>query len=61
MKTEKKKVEAGYNRNLIGGKRQHRGISLYGKMSLADRVVAESKALEAYQKRVGQGKFSKKK
>ena len=50
---EKKK---GWNRNLIGGKRPHRGIQKYGHLTLAQRVLAESKALTDYLKRVGQYK-----
>lgn len=45
----------GYNRNLMGGKRPHRKFSRFGKFNtLAERLMAEGKALEAYQKRVGQ-------
>ena len=49
----------GYNRNLVGGKRPHRKISKYGKYwvsSMEERFAAEQKALEDYQKRVGQFK-----
>lgn len=45
----------GYNRNLMGGKRPRRKISKFGKYkTLAERLKAESAALTAYQKRVGQ-------
>jgi hypothetical protein len=45
----------GWNRNLIGGKRPHRGIQRYGHLTtLTQRLLAESKALEDYQRRVGQ-------
>ena len=60
MKTATKTTAPTYNRNIAGGKRNHRGISKYGKMTLSQRAVAEGQALEAYQKRVGQGKFAKK-
>ena len=46
----------GFNRNLTrGGKRRNKGITKYGKYrSLAERLVAEVKALNDYRKRVGQ-------
>ena len=45
----------GYNRNLIDGKRRHKGIQKYGKyQTLSERCMAESKALTDYLKRVGQ-------
>lgn len=45
----------GYNRNLIGGKRPNKKINRFGKFTtLSDRLIAESEALMAYQKRVGQ-------
>lgn len=44
----------GYNRNLMGGKRPHRKFSKFGNLTLIERLIAESKALTAYQKRVGQ-------
>ena len=51
-----KKIE-GYNRNIMGGKRPHRGIQKYGKYkTLSERAAAEAKALDAYFKRVGQFK-----
>ena len=47
----------GYNRNLMDGKRPHKGIQKYGKFpTLGERIMAESKALTDYQKRVGQYK-----
>lgn len=47
---------AGFNRNIMGGKRPHKGITKLGHLTLAQRVLAQGKALEAYQKRVGQYK-----
>lgn len=45
--------ERQYNRNLIGGKRPHKGISKYGKCkTLTERLIAETNALEEYRKRV---------
>ncbi|HWY34502.1 MAG TPA: hypothetical protein VNX68_07640 [Nitrosopumilaceae archaeon] len=45
----------GYNRNLCNGKRPHKKIQRYGKYkTLGERMMAESKALMEYQKRVGQ-------
>ena len=43
-----------YNNNLIGGKRPNRNITKYRGMTLSQRVLAEGKALTAYQIRVGQ-------
>jgi hypothetical protein len=53
-----------YNRNLMGGKRPRRGTGThpeYLKMNLTQRLIAETKALEAYHQRVKQGRFSPKK
>lgn len=47
----------GYNRNLIGGKRPHKGSTKLQFISLSERVLIESQALELYQKRVKQGKY----
>jgi hypothetical protein len=46
----------GYNRHLINCKgRKKKKYHRFGKFNtLAERLTAESKALEAYQKRVGQ-------
>jgi hypothetical protein len=51
-----------YNRNLMGGKRPHKGITKYPiTLSLSERLIAESKALDDYHKRVGQGRWKKSK
>ena len=43
----------GYNRNLMNGKRPHKKIQRFGKYkTLAERLIAESEALEAYHKRI---------
>jgi len=47
-----------FNRNLMGGKRPHKGIGKYKNLTLTQRLIAESEALEAYHKRVHQGRFS---
>lgn len=48
----------GFNRNLVGGRRRNKGITKYGKYrTLADRLKAEVAALDAYHKRVGQGRY----
>lgn len=45
----------GYNRNLMGGKRPHKKIGRFGKYkTLGERLLAESRALTQYLKRVGQ-------
>ena len=44
----------GYNRNISGGKRPHKKIYKFGKHTLAERVLYESKGLYEYQYRVGQ-------
>jgi hypothetical protein len=42
-----------YNRNLIGGKRRHRGFQkCKNTNSLSERLILESKALEDYFKRI---------
>jgi hypothetical protein len=47
-----------YNRNLMGGKRPHKGITKYPiTLSLSERLIAETKALDEYHKRVGQGRW----
>lgn len=54
-----KKIE-GYNRNLTSsGKRPHKKIQRFGKyQTLSERLKAETKALDEYQKRVGQTNVS---
>lgn len=42
----------GYNRNLMGGRRPHRGIQKYGKYTFAERVKAEIIAYNEYLERV---------
>jgi hypothetical protein len=45
----------GYNRNCAGGRRPHKKIQRFGKYkTLAERMKAESEALEKYRKRVNQ-------
>ncbi len=47
--------DKNFNRNLAGGKRRNRGITKYGPdkcKTLTERLIAESKALEAYHKRI---------
>jgi hypothetical protein len=47
MKTE------GYNRNIIGGKRPHKGVQKYGKYkTISDRLIAECKGIEQYKRRI---------
>jgi hypothetical protein len=49
-----------YNRNLIGGRRPHKGIQKYGKyqnLSLNDRLIAETIALNQYLARIKNIKF----
>lgn len=44
-----------YNRNLIGGKRPHKGIQRYGKYkTLSERLIAETKGLNDYLQRINQ-------
>lgn len=50
---------ADYNRNLMGGKRPHKGFNKYKNLSLSERLIAECKALDNYEKRVKQGKYGK--
>jgi hypothetical protein len=48
----------GYNRNLMGGKRPHKGITKYpASLTLAERLIAETKALDDYCKRLKQGRY----
>lgn len=49
----------GYNRNLIGGRRPHKGCTKLQHLSISERIIKESYALMAYQKRVGQYKEKK--
>lgn len=52
----------GYNRNLMGGKRPLRGTGRhpeYLKMTLTQRLIAETEALDKYHKRVKQGQHKK--
>ena len=54
--TEKEQFE-GYNNNLMGGKRRKKNYAKYGHMNLTERLIAESKALDDYCKRVKQGRW----
>ncbi len=42
----------GYNRNIIGGRRPHKGVQKYGKyQTLTERMMAEMTSFEEYVKR----------
>lgn len=44
----------------MGGKRPHKGITKYPiTLSLSERLIAETKSLDEYCKRVGQGRYYK--
>ncbi len=46
----------GYNRNLTGGKRPHKKITKFGHCkNLNERLIAETKALNEYLKRINHG------
>lgn len=58
QESQRQIFQQGYNRNLCGGKRRKRGITKYGKLSLTERLIAETKALDDYHKRVKQGRYA---
>lgn len=52
----------GYNRMAISGRRSSKKIQRYGYHkypTLAERIIAESNALDEYQKRTGVGRYRK--
>ena len=51
----------GYNRHIMGrGNRPHKKIQRFGHCkTLTERLIAETEALDKYNKRVGQGRYRK--